>query len=34
MRCKVISMEEYKARKKKDWVYRIKKLVKKFLYWG
>ena len=34
MKCKVIYLEEYKAKKKKDIKYRLKKLIKKFLYWG
>ena len=32
-KCKVINLEEYKNRKRKDIKYIIKKLFKKFIYW-
>ena len=32
-KCKVINLEEYKSKKRKDIKYKIKKLFKKFIYW-
>ena len=33
-KCKVINLDEYKKRKKRDIKYIIKKLFKKFIYWN